>query len=99
VFGVGGEVGGFVDVLDGYGDPGRGLERRLDPTGQVGLVGHHHRQHEGTVHLKVHWLGEGRKIMRVRRERFNIIQFLKVRDWEHLGCILMALNMAAHREQ
>lgn len=66
VFGVGGEVRGFVDILDGYGDPGGGLERRLDAAGQVRLVGHHHRQHEGPVHLKVDRLeGGGKKGRRV----------------------------------
>lgn len=57
-FGVDGEDGRLVDVLDGYGDARGGLERGLDAAGQVGLVGDHHRQHEGAVHLEVDRLEE-----------------------------------------
>ena len=64
VLGVGGEVRRLVDVLDGDGDSRCGLERGLDAAGQVGLVGDHHRQHEGTVHLIVHRL----QVMRGKRQ-------------------------------
>lgn len=54
--GVDGEDGRLVHVLDGDGDAGRGLERGLDAAGQMGLVGHHHGQHEGAIHLEINRL-------------------------------------------
>lgn len=59
-FGVDGEDRRLVYVLDGNGDPRRGLERGLDAACQVGLVGDHHRQHEGAVHLEIDRLEETR---------------------------------------
>lgn len=56
--GVDGEDGRLVHVLDRDGDARRGLQRGLDATGQVGLVGDHHGQHEGPIHLEVHRLHE-----------------------------------------
>lgn len=60
-FGVDGEDGRLVHVLDRNGDPCCGLERGLDAAGQMGLVGDHHGQHEGAVHLEVDWLEESRR--------------------------------------
>lgn len=54
--GVDGEDGRLVHVLDGDGDAGRRLEGGLDTAGQVGLVGHHHGQHEGAIHLEINRL-------------------------------------------
>lgn len=54
--GVDREDGRLVHVLDRDGDPRCGLKRGLDAAGQVGLVGHHHGQHEGTIHLKINGL-------------------------------------------
>lgn len=59
-FGVDGEDGRLVHVLDRNGDPCCGLERGLDAARQVGLVGDHHRQHEGAVHLEIDRLEEDR---------------------------------------
>lgn len=54
--GVDGEHGRLVHVLNRDGDSGCGLQRGLDTACQVGLVGHHHGQHEGAIQLKVDWL-------------------------------------------
>ena len=59
-FGVDGEDGRLIHVLDRNSDACRGLEGRLDAACQVGLVGDHHRQHEGAVHLEIHRLGGAR---------------------------------------
>lgn len=57
--GVGGEDGRLVHVLNRDGDSCRGLEGGLNAARQMGLVGHHYSQHEGTIHLKIHRLGKG----------------------------------------
>lgn len=54
--GVDREDGRFVHILNRNGYTCCGLKRGLDAAGQVGLVGHHHGQHEGTIHLKIHGL-------------------------------------------
>jgi len=66
--GVDGEDGRLVDVLHRDGDARRGLERRLDAAGQVGLVGDHHGEHEGAVHLEIHRLGGGERERERERE-------------------------------
>ncbi len=58
--GVDREDGRLVHILNRNGDSCCGLKRGLDAAGQVGLVGHHHGQHESTIHLKIHRLEENR---------------------------------------
>lgn len=55
-FGIDREDGRLVHILNWNGDTRCRLKRGLDATCQVGLVGHHHSQHEGTIHLKINRL-------------------------------------------
>lgn len=59
--GVDREDGRLVDILHWDGDARRGLQWGLDAASQVGLVGHHHCQHEGAIHLKIHRLEPRRR--------------------------------------
>lgn len=46
----------LVHILNRDGDSRRGLKGGLNAARQMSLVGHHHSQHEGSIHLKVHRL-------------------------------------------
>lgn len=67
--GVDGEDRRLVHILNRNGDSRCGLKRGLDAASQVGLVGNHHSQHEGTIHLKIHRLEKKRGGGREETER------------------------------
>ena len=74
-FGVGGEDRRLVYVHHRDGDASGGQRRRRNPAGQRGLVGHHHIQHERTVHLIVHGLrGRGRTRVSLQKKPFSNVE-------------------------
>lgn len=84
-FGICGEDRRLVHILNRNGYTRCGLKWWLDAACQVGLVGHHHSQHEGTVHLKINWLEGSRWGGREKREREWWEEEISAADYT-IGC-------------